>query len=132
MTNEQAAYELRGILKHAALQRHIDALTRFKQARSETAPAQHAKWQCAARFGSEVDPPYANCGWPLCTCDPVAVKVVQALEEFGMFAPEPAPPQPVTEEEADQAAEVFINTSSSVIESMHAALEDFLQRRAGR
>ena len=27
MTNEQAAYELRGILKHAALQRHIDALT---------------------------------------------------------------------------------------------------------
>jgi hypothetical protein len=39
--------------------------------------------QCAARKQSLPDP--ADCNWPLCGCDPMAAKVIEALQESGLF-----------------------------------------------
>lgn len=45
-------------------------------------------WSCAARAQGTAggnDP--ADCDWPLCGCDPYALKVVEALHESGWRSP---------------------------------------------
>lgn len=48
-------------------------------------------WKCPAR--PTADPP-EDCNWPICGCDPVANKVIEALEESGALKRQP------TEEES--------------------------------
>jgi hypothetical protein len=48
-------------------------------------PVVDSAWQCKARAGA-FDPP-VDCDWPTCGCDPLAQKVIDALEEAGWKSP---------------------------------------------
>lgn len=46
--------------------------------------AKDAGWTCAARRSTLPEP--ADCNWPLCGCDPAANKVLEALQESGLYS----------------------------------------------
>lgn len=80
--------------------RFMDAV---KPPAQQPAPVKQPEWECAARATS-FDPPQ-DCDWPVCGCDPAAVKVIEALEEGGMTLVNPDRMNDILAPQAQQPAQ---------------------------
>ena len=78
-----------------------------------------AGWACGARGQSL--PETADCGWPLCGCDPHASTVLEALDESG-FVLVPKHPTEAMIRAVDKAAMERWPNARKMAVAMHAAI----------
>src|SRR5579863_4642971 len=91
----------------------------------------HTGWVCKAREqGSAGGHLPADCDWPVCGCDPQAIKVITAIEESGFViirAPGPEPARQARDKAiriADACAGLI---SQSLIDAVAAAITEAVQ-----